>query len=70
MLVMSKKKEQPEEEADVAPRYPSRETYTSVTIPKKLAAQLRPIAKKMDRSLSYIVRKACEAYLQSHSNEQ
>ncbi len=44
------------------PKYPSRETYTSVTISKKLAKEMAAIGKKQDRSLAYIVRKACEAY--------
>lgn len=58
MLVMSK----PKQQKKPVPVYPSRELYTSVTLPKKLADELRTIAAAQDRSVAYIVKKACETY--------
>lgn len=49
--------------------YPSRANYKGVYIPKALAEELQIIADKQERSLSYIVKKACEAFRDANKKE-
>ena len=66
-MSMSKKKmTETGTKPDAKPLPPSRANYRYVYIPEVLAVQLDKIAEEQDRSLSYLVKKAVEAYLQSH----
>lgn len=63
---MSKKKPMKTEDAPATSKLPpSRATYRYVYIPEKLAQELDKVAEEQDRSLSYLVKKAVEAYLNS-----
>lgn len=64
MVGMTKKKpENIEPEPEPKKRPPSRENYKYFYIPKKLAEEIEAIAGEEDRSGSYIVKKACEAFV-------
>lgn len=71
MLTMTKKKpESADKPPRKTPRYPSRDAYTSVTISKKLADQIRAIANAQERSVAFIIKKACEAYIKAYRNNK
>jgi hypothetical protein len=63
LATMPKPERKRRKPSDPVPHYPSRDNYTSVTLAKAIADELRAIADAQDRSVSYIVRKACEAYI-------
>lgn len=58
--------EAPDEAAPEKPSYPSRDNYKGTYLPKKLYEELEQIATEDDRSVAYLVRKACEEFVARH----
>ncbi len=73
MIDMARKKtsEKPvEETAPKKQRPPSRENYKYFYIPKDLAETIEAIAEEQDRSGSYMVKKACEAFVAEYRKKK
>lgn len=67
MFVMGKKID---ETPEPKKRPPSRENYKYFYIPRKLAEEIEAIAEKEDRSGSYMVKKAVEAFVAEYRKKR